>query len=59
MNPAQFRQRGPCKWEMPRRGAMRVPGVIFASRELLEAMDAKVGEHLANVAALPGLVDPA
>ena len=59
MNPAQFRQRGPGEWEMPRRGAMRVPGVIFASRELLEAMDAKVGEQLANVAALPGIVDAA
>ncbi|MCQ4348855.1 RtcB family protein [Pseudomonas stutzeri] len=59
MNLAQFRQRGPFEWEMPRRGAMRVPGVIFASRELLEAMDAKVGEQLANVAALPGIVDAA
>ena len=59
MNLDQFRQRGPCEWEMPRRGAMRVPGVIFASRELLAAMDAKVGEQLANVAALPGIVDAA
>lgn len=59
MNLAQFRQRGPFEWEMPPHGAMRVPGVIFASRELLEAMDAKVGEQLANVAALPGIVDAA
>lgn len=59
MNLAQFRQRGPFEWEMPRQGAMRVPGVIFASRELLEAMDAKVGEQLANVAGLPGLVEAA
>jgi len=59
MNLAQFRQRGPFEWEMPRQGAMRVPGVIFASRELLEAMDAKVGEQLANVAGLPGIVEAA
>ena len=54
MNLDQFRQRGPFEWEMPRHGAMRVPGVIFASRELLEALDAKVGEQLATVAGLPG-----
>jgi len=59
MNLAHFRQRGPFEWEMPRQGAMRVPGVIFASRELLEAMDAKVGEQLANVAGLPGIVEAA
>ena len=59
MNLSQLHQRGPFEWEMPRHGAMRVPGVIFASRELVEAMDAKVGEQLANVAALPGIVDAA
>ncbi|SEJ85808.1 tRNA-splicing ligase RtcB [Pseudomonas linyingensis] len=59
MNLDQFRQRGPFEWEMPQHGAMRVPGVIFASRELLDAMDAKVGEQLANVAGLPGIVDAA
>jgi RNA-splicing ligase RtcB len=35
---------------------MRVPGVIFASRDLLEAMDDKVAEQVANVASLPGIV---
>lgn len=59
MDLSHFRQRGPFEWEMPRRGAMRVPGVIFASPALLAAMDAKVGEQLANVAALPGIVEAA
>ena len=35
---------------------MRVPGIIFASRELVEAMDDKVREQVTNVAALPGIV---
>ena len=38
---------------------MRVPARLFADRELLEAMDDKVGEQLANVASLPGIVDAA
>lgn len=51
-----FRQRGPYEWELPATGRMRVPGVIFASRELMEAMDDKVAEQVANVASLPGIV---
>lgn len=35
---------------------MRVPGVIFAARELVAAMDDKVAEQVANVAGLPGIV---
>jgi len=35
---------------------MRVPGRIFASRELIDALDEKVTEQVANVAALPGIV---
>lgn len=37
-------------------GAMRVPGVVFASRDLLSAADQAVGQ-VANVATLPGVVD--
>jgi tRNA-splicing ligase RtcB len=36
---------------------MRVPGVIFASKELVQEMDDKVAEQVANVASLPGIVD--
>ena len=35
---------------------MRVPGVLYASAELVQAMDAKVFEQMANVATLPGIV---
>ena len=35
---------------------MRVPGILFASEELVRAMDDKVLEQVANVAGLPGIV---
>jgi tRNA-splicing ligase RtcB len=35
---------------------MRVPGFIYASEQLLRAMDDKVAEQVANVASLPGIV---
>ncbi|HKC25878.1 MAG TPA: RtcB family protein, partial [Thermoanaerobaculia bacterium] len=43
-------------WEVPRTARMRVPGRIYASRELVEALDEKVREQVANVASLPGIV---
>ncbi len=54
-----FREAGDHVWELPKRGAMRVPGRLFASRALVQALDAKVAEQLANVASLPGIVDAA
>jgi len=44
------------QWVLPAQGDMRVPGMIFGDAELLEAMDEKVLEQVANVAALPGIV---
>lgn len=49
-------QRSEYEWEVPQSGAMRVPGIIFADRTLVEAMDEKVREQVANVARLPGIV---
>lgn len=37
-------------------GAMRVPGILYASRALIEQMDDKVCEQVVNVASLPGIV---
>ena len=44
------------RWEMAPREKMAVPVVIFASRELIEAMDERVFEQARNVAMLPGIV---
>ena len=44
------------RWEMPQKGGMRVPGVIFADLGLLADMDDKVLEQMGNVATLPGIV---
>ncbi|MCA9637333.1 MAG: RtcB family protein [Myxococcales bacterium] len=46
-------------WELPKKGPMRVPGVIYGDRDLVDAMDDKVAEQLGNVATLPGIVEAA
>ena len=56
MDSARLNRRGECEWELPRSGKMRVPGVIYADEALIGAMDDKVAEQVANVAALPGIV---
>ena len=43
------------QWIIPKAGEMKVPGQIFASRELVEEMDHKVYEQVSNVACLPGI----
>lgn len=45
------------EWELPRTGAMRVPGRIFASAELMDAIrDDPCLKQVENVACLPGIV---
>ncbi len=44
------------QWRIEARGGMRVPGVIYADRALVEAMDEKVREQICRVAMLPGIV---
>jgi len=56
MDLSRLQQRGPCEWLLPATGRMRVPGVIFATRELVADMDDKVREQVTNVASLPGIV---
>ena len=56
MDPSRLIRRSEHEWEIPRHGAMRVPGIIFADEALVRGMDDKVGEQVANVAALPGIV---
>jgi tRNA-splicing ligase RtcB len=46
----------PVEWRIEPHGRMRVPGVIYATAELVGDMDEKVHEQVANVAMLPGIV---
>src|SRR5712691_5181028 len=51
-------QLGEYRWQIPREGAMRVPGVVFASRALLERMlSDRTFEQVKNAAHLPGIVE--
>ena len=59
MDLQRFERRDETCWVIPRRGAMRVPAVIYADEALIRAMDDKVGEQLVNVATLPGIVQAA
>ncbi len=56
-----FRAAGEGIWEIPpdAKPGMLVPARIFASRELLNQMDAAVFDQLTNVACLPGIVGAA
>ena len=56
MDLSLFIQQSPYRWEIPQKGAMRVPVVIFASEALVRDMDQKVYEQAVNVATLPGIV---
>jgi tRNA-splicing ligase RtcB (3'-phosphate/5'-hydroxy nucleic acid ligase) len=56
MNINRLKKISAYQWEMPKEGAMRVPGVLFADAGLLAEMEDKVLEQMANVATLPGIV---
>jgi len=56
MDLSQFTRRSDYEWEIAPHGAMRVPGVIYASEALVRDMDQKVYEQTVNVAMLPGIV---
>jgi hypothetical protein len=48
----------PYRWRIAPRGAMRVPGIVFATRELLPTLaDDPCLQQVANVATLPGIVE--
>jgi tRNA-splicing ligase RtcB len=48
-------RRSDFEWWIEPTGQMRVPGIIYAGKELIEGMDEKVREQLSNVASLPGI----
>src|SRR5262245_14263279 len=46
------------RWQIPAGGGMRVPGVLFADRELLDQMlSDRTPEQVKNAAHLPGIID--
>jgi len=50
-------EEGPYRFRIPQRGEMRVPGIVYASRELIPDLAADRSlEQVANVATLPGIV---
>lgn len=56
MDLSLLKQHGHFEWQIPPTGKMRVPGVIFATEQLIRDMDDKVYEQVVNVATLPGIV---
>jgi tRNA-splicing ligase RtcB len=55
MDVSSLVRKSDCEWWIPQAGAMRVPGVIYASEALVRDMDEKVREQITNVAMLPGI----
>jgi len=49
-------QEAPCRFRVERRADMRVPGVVYASRDLVPPAGDRSLEQIANVACLPGIV---
>lgn len=57
ISPKELQRRGDVVWELPRTGAMRVPGRIYADERLVAALaDDQSLEQVRNVACLPGIV---
>ncbi|MFF5258166.1 RtcB family protein [Actinomadura viridis] len=53
----EITREGPYRYRIERRGAMRVPGVVFASADLLPGAEADRSlRQVADVATLPGIV---
>jgi tRNA-splicing ligase RtcB len=51
-------QLDPYRWQIPKEGGMRVPGVLFADRTLLDKMlSDRTPEQVKNAAHLPGILD--
>ena len=45
----------PYAWRIEPQGRLRVPAIIYADHDLIQAMDHKVFEQVSNVATLPGI----
>jgi tRNA-splicing ligase RtcB len=48
-----------CRWRIPREGAMRTDGLVFADRAMMATLQKEQAlEQVRNVATLPGIVGP-
>lgn len=56
MDRSRLLQKSETEWHIEPFGGMRVPGVIYATADLIDGMDDKVFEQVTNVARLPGIV---
>jgi len=57
MSDVKLRRLDEYRWEVPKEGAMRVPGIIYSSEKLMKAMGQDESpKQVANVAQLPGIV---
>ena len=56
MDLALFNRVDEFTWRIEPAGNMCVPGIIYASADLIRNMDTKVFEQVSNVASLPGIV---
>lgn len=56
MDLNRLKRRGRDEWHISPCGKMLVPGVIYATEDLIHDMDEKVYEQVSNVAMLPGIV---
>ena len=53
----ELRQINDCKWEIPQTGLMRVPGIVYTSRVLVDELRREEAcQQVANVATLPGIL---
>ncbi len=53
----QLRRKGDYRWEIPREGAMRVPGIVYADDRMIDSLrEDQSLQQVANVATLPGIV---
>ena len=59
MRDIKIEQIDSCRWRIPRHGAMRTDGLVFASRQMLPALQRENAlQQVCNVATLPGIVGP-
>jgi tRNA-splicing ligase RtcB (3'-phosphate/5'-hydroxy nucleic acid ligase) len=56
--PSQLREVAPAVWELPveYKHGMRVPALLYGTRDLVEDFDSGVFDQVTNVAMLPGIV---